>query len=174
MPVLSVGFASNIDGEDLGSIPRIIQDVADGLGHSGRGKTLITQFRNRLQALRAHVDDHVDDKVVLYMTPAGVTTGSGSLVHEVLRAAGLENFQTQPGWRPLPLERLAYERPDLVAASFFDTRTNHPNGWSPSNHPVAQAQLKEANVVPLDGAWTACGGWFILDAIEALTKGAVQ
>ncbi len=27
------------------------------------------------------------------------------------------------------------------------------------------------NTRALDGAWTACGGWFVLDAIEALARG---
>ena len=102
------------------------------------------------------------------MTPAGVTTGEGTLVHELFVAAGLENFLDRPGWNPLPLERLAYERPDLIAAAFFESATNHVDNWSAARHPVAQAQLRELPVVPLEGAWTACGGWFLLDAVEAL------
>ena len=80
------------------------------------------EFRDRLKALKARRDGDT----VLYMTPAGVTTGSGSLVHEMLVAAGLDNFEEGRGWRPLPLERLAYEQPDVIAASFFETFTNHP------------------------------------------------
>jgi iron complex transport system substrate-binding protein len=105
------------------------------------------------------------------MTPAGVTSGPGTLVHEMMNAAGIDNFQTEEGWRPLPLERLAYERPDLVAAAFFGVGTNHPDGWSAARHPVARAQLAERPRVDLEGAWTACGGWFVLDAVEALAGG---
>jgi iron complex transport system substrate-binding protein len=167
VPVLQVGWASTVDGEDMGSIPAIIQHLADGLGQSARGAVLISDFRERLKKIRKRSRD----ETALYMTPAGVTTGSGSLVHEMLLAAGLENFQDQPGWRSLPLERLAYEQPDVVAAAFFETLTDHPNAWSASNHPVARAQLAGPDTVPLQGAWTACGGWFILDAVEALAQG---
>ena len=105
---------------------------------------------------------------VLYMTPAGVTAGEGTLVHELFVAAGLRNFQDRPGWNPLPLERLAYERPDLIAAAFFESKTNHVDNWSAARHPVARAQLRELPVVALEGSWTSCGGWFLLDAVEAL------
>ncbi len=108
----------------------------------------------------------------LYMTPAGVTSGPGSLIHEMLTAAGLDNFQARPGWRSIPLERLAYEQPKLIAAAFFGSLTNHPHGWSPARHPVARTQLAERAVVPIEGAWTACGAWFLMDAVEALAQAA--
>jgi iron complex transport system substrate-binding protein len=40
--------------------------------------------------------------------------------------------------------------------------------WSATRHPVAQRQLRDQETVMLQGAWTSCGGWFLLDAIEAL------
>ena len=170
IPVLQVGWASNVDSEELGSIPSLIGHMADGMGQPVRGQALVAEFRERLDAIEVRTGGNA----ALYMTPAGVTTGPGSLVHEMLVAAGLQNFQENPGWRSLPLERLAYEQPDVVAAAFFETLTNHPNAWSASNHPVARAQLEELSTVPLQGAWTACGGWFILDAIEALANGASE
>ncbi|MEO1407705.1 MAG: ABC transporter substrate-binding protein [Pseudomonadota bacterium] len=170
VPTLQVGWASNVDGEEMGSIPNLIQHMADGLGHPQRGEALVDEFRTRISNIRARTTGDT----ALYMTPAGATTGPGSLVHEMLTAAGLTNFQQRPGWGSIPLERLAYEQPDLVAAAFFETLTNHPDAWSASRHPVARAQLAEPGTVPLQGAWTACGGWFILDAIEALAEGAEQ
>lgn len=170
VPVLQVGWASNVDSEGAGSIPSLIQHMADGLGQSARGEALVSKFRERLSAITARDDG----RLAMYMTPGGVTTGPGSLVHEMLVAAGLENFEDSPGWRPLPLERLAYEQPDLVAAAFYDSLKSHPDAWSASKHPVARAQLDGREVVPLQGAWTACGGWYILDAVEALADGAVE
>lgn len=108
------------------------------------------------------------------MTPAGVTSGPGTLIHEMLLAAGLHNFETRPGWHPLPLERLAYEQPDIVAAAFFDERTDHPALWSAMKHPVARRQISDLPTVNLQGAWTSCGGWFLVDAIEALAAGGQQ
>jgi iron complex transport system substrate-binding protein len=164
--VLQVGWASNVDSEEMGSIPSLIEHMARGLGQEERGQELINAFRARLTAIK----QRETPSTALYMTPGGVTTGPGSLIHEMLVAAGLDNFESTPGWRSMPLERLAYEQPDTIAAAFFESLTDRPNGWSASRHPIARAQLKGPDVVALEGAWTACGGWFILDAIEALAE----
>lgn len=170
VPVLQVGWASNIDGEELGSIPILIQNMADGLGQSERGQALVEEYRDRLNRVKARATG----ENTLYMTPAGYTTGSGSLAHEMMVAAGLTNFEKTPGWKSLPLERLAYEQPELVAAAYFDTLTNHPDAWSASRHPVAQKQLNGPDTVSIKGAWLACGGWFIVNGIEALAESAAE
>ncbi len=168
VPVLQVGWASSIDGEGVDTIPQVIADVADGLGQSARGQQLIADFETRLETIQAAASD----KSALYMTPTGVTTGGATMAHKMLEAAGLSNFSDKPGWHSLPLERLAYERPDMVAAAFFDAKFNHGNGWSAARHPIAKRELAGADMVPLEGAWLACGGWFILEAVEALAAEA--
>lgn len=160
VPVLQIGYAG-----DLPAVRRTLLEVAEGLGERAQGEALARSMDARLAQLRRNRQAGR----ALYMIQAGVTTGPGSLVHEMMAAAGLENFQTEEGWRPLPLERLAYERPDLVALAVFGT--GYQDGWTAARHPVARAQLEERPVVPLEGAWTACGGWFVLDAVEALARG---
>ncbi len=157
-PVLQIGFANDLD-----AVRDTIATVAERLGQRDRGAAIVAEMDARLAALRTLPDT----PLALYMTPAGVTSGPGTLVHEMLHAAGLTNFQQEPGWRSLPLERLAREQPDLVAAVFWGA-TNHEDNWSAARHPIARRQLHARPVVPLEGAWVACGGWFLLDAIEAL------
>ncbi|MEM1187304.1 MAG: ABC transporter substrate-binding protein [Pseudomonadota bacterium] len=159
IPMLSLGWAASIP-----EVFAVIEEVAKGLGESERGEAVVAEMRERLAALQAGEGE----RTALYMTPSGVTTGPGSLIHDMLLAAGLDNFQRQSGWRPLPLERLAYETPDLVAAAFFDTHTSHTDGWSPMRHPVARAQIIDRPTVAIPGAWTACAGWFLMDGVEAL------
>lgn len=161
VPVVSIGWAADIEG-----VYDVIRATAVGLAEQERGERLVADMQNRLERL----EREAPRRSVLYMTPSGVTTGPGSLIHDMLVAAGLENYQRQPGWQPLPLERLAYESPDMIAASFFDSRTNHPDAWSPMRHPVARGELRDRPTVPLRGAWTACSGWFLMDAVEALAR----
>ncbi|MEL6979254.1 MAG: ABC transporter substrate-binding protein [Pseudomonadota bacterium] len=167
-PVLQVGWASDIDSAEIGSVVSVIAAMAEGLGAQAEGAAVIAEYRARLAALtpRARAG------AALYLTPSGVTTGPGSLVHEMMTAAGLTNFETEPGWRPLPLERLAYEQPDVTAAASFGAGAHGRAIWSAARHPVARAQLDGPEVVPLEGAWTACGAWFLMDAVEALAAGA--
>jgi len=168
IPVLQIGFAAHIDGESSETVVSVLRDVAAGLDEAARAEVMIDRLRARLAALPTPTTT----RSALYMTPAGVTAGPGSLIHEMLRSAGLTNFQQAPGWRTLPLERLAYEQPDLIGAAFFGSMANHPDAWSAARHPIARRQLHDRPVVALPGAWTSCGGWFILDAIEALADGA--
>jgi iron complex transport system substrate-binding protein len=163
VPVLQVPFA-----DDIESIRRSVLHISRELGEPERGLELVREMDRRLQ----NIAISSPTRTALYMTPAGVTSGPDSLVHEMLLAAGLTNFEKRPGWRPIPLERLAYEGPDMVAAAFFDARTNRPSMWSAMRHPVASRQIDERTSVMLQGAWTSCGGWFLLDAIEALAVGS--
>ncbi|MEO1303806.1 MAG: ABC transporter substrate-binding protein [Pseudomonadota bacterium] len=167
VPVLNVGWASSVHDAEINSIPSVIRDVAAGLGMPERGEAVIDDYLRRLEA----VQKTASGRSTLYMTPAGVTSGGNSLIHQAMMAAGLTNFAERSGWHSLPLERLAYERPDLVAAAYFETRTNHETGWSPSRHPIAQRELTQSDRVDLEGAWLSCGGWFILEAIETLAAG---
>ena len=167
IPVLQVGWASSVHGEDVGAIPYLIQDMADGLGQSERGAELVAEYQTRL----ARIEAHSGDISALYMTPSGVTTGEGSLVDDAMQAAGIENFMQRSGWHSIPLEKLAYERPDMVVASYFGSRDNHQSSWSAARHPVARRELATNAQVAIEGSWTACGGWYILDAVEALAAG---
>ncbi|ASP31326.1 iron ABC transporter substrate-binding protein [Erythrobacter sp. HI00D59] len=163
VPVVQIGFPQSI-----AEVRDEVLRVGTELGKPDEAEKLVGDMDRRLKAL---AERSGPQREVLYMTPAGVTAGEGTLVHELFVAAGLRNFQDRPGWNPLPLERLAYERPDLIAAAFFESQTNHVDNWSAARHPVAQAQLLELPVVPLEGAWTSCGGWFLIDAVEALAEG---
>ena len=145
--------------------------VGAELGKRAEAKTLVAEMDERLARL-ARGDTPA--RQALYMAEGGVTSGSGSLVHELMIAAGLANFQDRPGWNPIPLERLAYERPDLVVASFFESETGGTHAWSAARHPIAQRQLSELPVAAVEGAWTACGGWFLVEAVEAMAKRAQE
>lgn len=165
VPVHHVSWA-----EDIETVGEVVLGTARALGSAQQGRAVVAEMQSRLAALPSYAPG-VDG---LYMTPAGVTSGPGSLVHEIIAAAGLENFQARPGWRPIPLERLVYERPDFIIPAFFDSGTNHPHAWSPMRHPVAKAQLQAGGLIPIKGAWTACGAWFLMDAVEALAAAAAR
>lgn len=166
VPVVQLGYAADIAG-----VRAVIEEMSIALGVPERGADIVADMDARLAAVaRANTGANTGDSAsALYMTPAGVTAGPGTLVHEIFAAAGYSNFQSSSGWRALPLERLAYERPDLVAMAYFGARANSVNAWTAARHPVARRQMTDRPTVAIDGAWTACGGWFLVDAVEALS-----
>ncbi len=162
VPVLQVGWAN-----DLAGVRQVLGDMAAGLGQVEKGAALLADFDQRL----ATVQPAASGETVLYFTAGGVTAGTGTMVDEIFQAAGRVNFQSDSGWRDIPLERLAGEQPDIVAPAFFGGDTLTQNAWSIARHPIARQQLHQSEVIPLDSAWTSCGGWFLINAIEALAEG---
>lgn len=163
IPVLQLGYI-----ESLADVRRTILQVSLGLSNPEAGQEVVKQMDASLRAIEQASSVSAEKVKALYMTPGGVTGGPNTLVHDILRAAGLNNYQSESGWQDLPLEKLIFDSPDLIAMAFFETLSNHPDAWSVMRHPVARRQLKEVGAVPLQGAWTACGGWFLVDAIESL------
>ena len=159
VPVLQIGFADDIEGARA-----VIRHAARGLGAPERGETLIAEMDARLRAARVHAPG----TRALYMTPAGYTAGPGTLVDALFAAAGLDNFQSRPGWRPIPLERLAYENPDLIAKAAFGEGTSHDDAWTSFRHPVVRRAARSVPAAVIDGATTSCGAWFLADAVAAL------
>ncbi len=168
IPVVNIGWASQLSGDSAGSVISVMQQTAQALGQAEKGADLIKTYQSRLQRLAVK---GTADKSALYMTPYGVTTGPGSLVDQLITLAGYNNFQTQAGWHPIPLERLTGETPDHVITSFFDSHDQITANWSAMRHPVARRALSGKNTLPLKGAWTSCGAWFLMDAAEALSQG---
>jgi len=165
--VLQIPYSNDIE-----SIATNVQFLADRLNVPEKGTEIVAQMNRRL----ANIKVSSEEQSGLYMTPTGATSGPNTLIHEMLRAAGLVNFEHQPGWRSIPLERLAYDQPDVVAAAFFDDDRIDSSRWSSMRHPVAEKQMNDQPTAMLQGAWTSCGGWYLLDAVEALaaTRSAAE
>lgn len=161
VPVLQLGYADSVQ-----AVRAVTLETARQLGSPARGRALAREIDRRVAALRATVAAEPGSPTLLYTTPGGVTTGPGSLIDELVRLAGYRNAEARAGWRSLPLEELVYDRPDRVAMARFGG-DHYPDPWAVTRHPVFR-QIAGGNPIALDGAWTACGGWFVLDAAEAL------
>lgn len=160
VPVLQIGYAN-----DLAAVRQVLVETATGLGEGAKGAALAAEMDRRLAALPPA---DARRPSALYVTPGGVTSGPGGLMDEMMTRAGYTNFETAPGWRSLPLERLAHQQPDLIASASFWNAS--PDRWSAARHPIVSRAMRDTPVVPIEGAWTACGGWFLVDAVEALAK----
>ena len=161
VPVLEIEYAP-----DIAAVRAGIRRAAARLDAAARGEELIAEMDARVERARAQGSR----SRALYLTPAGVSAGAGTFVDDLIAAAGLDNFDDRSGWRSIPLERLAYEAPDVYAVPSFGA-TNHRNAWTPFRHPVATERVAAGPALPIDGSTTACGGWFLADAVEAFAAG---
>ena len=162
--VIQIDYAN-----DLAGIRSNILKTATALQQDARGVALVEQMDARLAAVEARKAKN-DNKAILYLTSKGAVAGRGTMVDELINHAGLSNFEHKQGWGEISLEALAYKQPSMIAAGFFDGDDAQTDQWSPARHPLARRALSDADVIPIPGALTACGGWFTLDAIEAMNN----
>jgi iron complex transport system substrate-binding protein len=162
VPVLQIDFAPDIE-----AVRDRIRQAAAALDVVGRGEELVVDMDARLARARAAASG----ADALYLAPSGVAAGSGTFVGKLIAEAGLENFDDGVGWRSIPLERLAYETPDVYAVPRFE-HTNHNTVWTPFRHPLAVRRVQAGPTIAIDGSTTVCGAWFLADAVEALAAGA--
>ena len=159
--VVQLSYANN-----LSEVQREIIRLAGELDAEERGIALVRDMKERL----ARLDSRTYKASVMYMTPGGVTSGKHTMMDELITAAGLQNFEQRSGWQALPLEALTFRQPEIVAQAFYGGSQQHY--WSAARHDVLKQALANAKNIKLEDATTACGGWFLLDAIEALADGA--
>ncbi len=160
--VVQIGYANDLD-----AVKQITLDTAEHLGEPEKGAEVVAEMKARLAAIPARTSS----SSMLYLTSKGAVAGTGTMVGDLLEKAGHRNFQERPGWASIPLESLAYNQPDMIAAGFFDTNDLTTDRWTPSRHPLVRRAIQETPTVSLPGAWTSCGAWFLLDAVEALAAG---
>ena len=157
--VIQIGYAP-----DLEAVKSHIRETAAALDAETRGAALIRQMEARLAAL----PEQDQKRAIMYLTSRGATAGRGTMIDDLINTAGFRNFQETGGWASIPLEQLAYEQPRTIATGFFETGDLTSDIWTSARHPVVRRALANAEIVNLPGAWTACSGWFLMDAIEAM------
>lgn len=163
--VIQIGWVSKLAGNERGSVINQTQKISTQLGNRELGLKIVEDYALSL----AKIDKQRNTKEALYVTPSGFTTGKGTLINEMIAVAGYENYERRNGWRSLPLERLAYTYPDIVVTSFFEFLQQESQSWSSVRHPIIENLVQERKQIALHSSWVSCGGWFIIDAVKALS-----
>jgi iron complex transport system substrate-binding protein len=161
--VVRIGEADSFD-----DIRRNVRQVAAALGRGARGEALIAAMDGKLaQAAGAWRGARA-----VYMTPGGFTAGAGTLMDQVLRAAGMTNADVRPGYQAASLEDLALHPPQAVVLGFFDTFQLAGDSWGPGRHTVLRRLVRERAVASLPGALLGCPDWTAADAVARLAAKA--
>lgn len=154
--------------ESFDAIRKQTRLLAERLGVEGRGEALIADMDQRLA--RAATDGEPRRRAFVLGTN-GFTSGAGTLVDDVLQAAGLYNIARHDlgivGFARVSLEQIVATQPDLVIV-------NQPSAASPSlareflRHPAFRAF--EDRLVAIDPSLWTCGGPYTAEAVEFLAR----
>lgn len=147
-----------------------IRAVGAALGRPEAAESLIAGFEADLAALSR---DPADGPRAVVYAPNGYTSGQGTLVQDILAAAGLRNAATEggrSGGGRLPLELLVTLDPNLVI------RAARYGGASRAeemlDHPALSAVMADQPVRPRSGGEYICGTPLVLHAVADLAAAA--
>lgn len=166
VPVAQIGF-----GDSLAEARVNLLTIGEALGQRRRALALAAEMDKRLTAVARGRPEKAPR--ALYLTAGGMSSGGGTFIDTLLRAAGVRNMTAEKsgkGWVPVDLERLALDPPDLFVTAFFDKRERGVDAWSPIRHAFLRRELAERPSVFLPGREVACSAWFVVDAIEAIAR----
>jgi iron complex transport system substrate-binding protein len=159
--VVNVDEASN-----FAAVRANIRKVADALQQRPAGERLVARLDGQLnRAANAWAG-----REALYLTPGGATTGPGTLVDAILRAAGFTNAETRAGFRTVSLERLALAPPPALVLGFFDSRQATTDRWGIGGHRLLRDAVETRALASLPAALLSCPDGSAGDAVARLAK----
>lgn len=157
---------------NLAEMRQQIRDMANLLGEQQNGEALIAEIDARLAALAVRPRPAQPRAIVL--RPNGFTTGRGSLVDEILSAAGLTNLAAELGidnYGQIALETVALGKADML---ILNTTPDGPPSLAHEilHHPVLARLGDRLKLVALPSKLWTCAGPAVIDAIELLLDAA--
>lgn len=156
------------DAVDLEGVRRNIRTVAGGLGQVERGRRLESRMNAKL-ARAAPARRATQAPGAVYLTSGGFTSGPGTLMDAMMRAAGFRNLTTAPGFGAISVERIAMNPPARFILGFFDQLRADLRG--PGRHPVVRRAAEGRTAARLPAATLTCPAWFAADAVAMLAEG---
>ncbi|MBX9729230.1 MAG: ABC transporter substrate-binding protein [Sphingopyxis sp.] len=153
MPVFTLPYAAS-----LAEIDASLAEAGAALDAEGRA-TMLRRDLQRAVLEASQISAGGGAASALYVTPGDVTTVPGSLIADLLAAAGYASIEVRPGWHRLPLEQLTRTKPDIVIRAFFESPTHQQDRWSSAGHRALDEAVRDVPQVTVSGSELACGNW---------------
>lgn len=160
--VVMVPLAQSFEGIRLA-----IRTIATAVEEPERGEALVAEFDRRLKAVTA---SPAKRPTALAYQVNSLASGSGTLLDEVITAAGFRNLALELPLGPagrLPLETLVEHPPDLIVLG-NTAREFHSIVGDNLRHPAFRKILGSRPSIELPMARWLCGTPDIVNAVEAL------
>jgi iron complex transport system substrate-binding protein len=158
-----------VDLTDQGGFDGVRQNiraVASALGARARGEALVADMDGKLAASVGAWHGAPG----MYLTPAGFSTGPGTLIDAMLRGAGLDNRTTAPGYVQASMERLVIDQPVGLVLGFFDAYGLSQQLWAPGRRTFVRDLTARRQIASLPGAVLDCPAWFAADGVQAISR----
>lgn len=154
------------DASDMAAVRDNLRKVSTSLGQPARGQALLARMDQRL----AVASQRGARGSALYVTAGGFTSGGGTLIDAILRAAGFRNAAGFQGFGPVSVERIALKPPRRFVFGFFDQLRADWRGAG--RHPVMRRAAENRTAARLPASVLGCPAWFAADAAAMLAEQA--
>ncbi len=151
-----------------------LRRFAGAMGRTEEAEALIVRTRANLEAVTGAPRLGL---TAAYVAPGGITAGAGTFVDEIIDAVGFETSASKfglEGWRPLPLEVLVADPPDVIIASFFDLKQARASNWSVARHARVREMLETTPTIYVPGRYFSCNGLFFADTVALIRSEAAR
>ncbi len=147
-----------------------IQRLATVLGRQAAGQALLGRYQDNLRSLER---EGLSSRPVLAVYgPNGITSGPGSLLHDVLTRTGFDNLAPRLGIGSvgtLRMESLLTHTPDALLFSDSGTHINSL-ARQKMQHPALRRLAQTRPSLRLPGKLWTCGGPEVFEAMDALRQ----
>ena len=157
------------DARDFSDVHANIRRVSAALDRRATGEAQIARMDQRL----SHAAGAWGGMRALYLTPGGATSGPGTLIDAILRAAGMTKAETRSGFQTVSLEQMALTRPPALVLGFFDTFQSGGDNWGVGGHRILRTAVRDRAVASLPGSMLGCPDASSAAAVELLAAKAV-
>ncbi|WP_423603780.1 ABC transporter substrate-binding protein [Sphingomonas sp. MS122] len=154
--------------ESYAAILAQIRTVAAAIGHPARGEALIRRMETEL----ARIPAAGRGKVAAYYQRRGYLTGTGTLIDDLMRRAGLTNLAAKlgkPSLSQVSLEEMVAAQPDFLIVESATARVAD-QGTEMLHHPA----LRRIPRIAIPQAWTVCGGPAYVLAARSIAEQAAR
>jgi iron complex transport system substrate-binding protein len=161
-------------GQDPEQIEDDIRRLAERLGQSSRGETLIREFRQRIAA-QSDAAERLPP-TALFLQPRGYTSGQDTLQDQAMKLSGWRNRAAEMGLKgyiQADLEQLIAWRPDALVTSPY-TDTNDSRAQRLLLHPALKRLQGDQPLYVIPYKYWICPGPMLADAVERLRQIRMQ
>ena len=162
VPVHVIGAGASLD-----DVRKIVRGVAEAVGEPERGAAMIAAMDARIA--RAQSQPGAEITALVY-EPNGVSSGNGTLTHDVLKTAGLKNLapELMPGsYGTVPLELVIASAPRLLILDDAYTGTSS-RAQSILRHPAFRSLEGKSALYAMPSRLWICPGPWLAEAVEKL------
>ncbi|MCE9522638.1 MAG: ABC transporter substrate-binding protein [Alphaproteobacteria bacterium] len=162
VPVHVIGVGTSLD-----DVRKIVRDAAHALGEDQRGAALIAGMDARIARAKTQGGTQI---TALVYEPNGVTSGFGTLTHDVVQTAGLRNLapELMPGsYGTVPLELVISAAPRLLILDDAYTGSSS-RAQSILRHPAFRSLEGKTALYAMPSRLWICPGPWVAEAVERL------